>query len=155
MSADVRVETLTMYTLEVAAGIGRLMPDLDPNFSDAPTHHGLLREIIASIYHDQLVAFGDVEGVERVIGAASMSIEFGVGMGKQARLNDFVVDPSIQGRGVGSRMVEAMIEWCQRKRAHTLTFESEYHREAAHALYKKFGAEILKEDPHFKLVIPS
>ena len=77
-----------------------------------------------------LVAFaaGDVVGLLFVI---ESSFGFGeIGM---------MVAADRRGRGVGSALVAAAIEWAQARGLHKLTLSVFPHNEAAIALYRKFG----------------
>jgi len=138
MSIDnVAVEALTVYHDADAAGLGRLMPFLSERLSDAPVDEALLRAIIESPYHDQLVARLD----GRIVGAASLSLLMGPGVGRQGYLEDFVTDPSVRGQGVGDKIWQAMLGWC-REREVALEFTSHPSRVAAHRFYGRQGAAV-------------
>ncbi len=140
---NVTVERLQVYDPADAVGIGRLMPFLNPNFSDEPMAEDLLREIIASPHHDQLVA--RLEGI--IVGAATLSTIMGPGVGKEGYLSDFVADPSVRRARIGDRIWNEMIRWCKEQgyskiQGVDLAFTSHPAREAAHRFYEKHGAEI-------------
>lgn len=135
----ITVSIVTQYSLDDAAGIGRLMPSLDPGFSSEPISEDLLRSIVESPSHDQLVA-RNASGA--IVGVATLSITIGAGAGRKAYLEDFVVDPDIQSHGVGSRLWDAMLAWASAHQAASLHFTSGPTRTAAHAFYRKHGAEI-------------
>jgi len=143
------IETLKEYTEEDAAQIGHLMPHLSSSFAGDPIPEELLKEIIASPYHDQLVARNESGDI---IGAATLSIIYGAGAGRNAWLDDFVVDPNIQGAGIGSKLWDAMIEWCKVHHAGKLGFTSNPTRTAAHTFYLKRGA-IIRDTSYFKKTI--
>jgi RimJ/RimL family protein N-acetyltransferase len=48
---------------------------------------------------------------------------------------------SHRGRGIGSALLEASIEWARQAGAHKVALEVWPHNEAAIALYEKFGFE--------------
>jgi len=133
----VTVERLQEYSDADAAGIGRLMPYLSERLSDEPMAEDLLRAIIDSPHHDQLVA--RLNGT--IVGAATMNLLLGPGVSKQGYLEDFVTDPEVRGMGIGDKIWQAMITWCQ-EQAIDFTFTSHPSREAAHRFYVNHGAEI-------------
>lgn len=146
---QLKIETLQTYTEKDAGEIGRLMPYLSSSFTSDPIPEELLCRIIASPLHDQLVA-RDENG--RIIGTATLSVIYGAGAGMNAWLEDFVVDPDIQGAGIGSKLWDAMIEWCKAQHVGKLGFTSRPSRTAAHAFYVKRGAEI-RDTSYFKKAI--
>ena len=136
MSGEVHVERLQAYTPEDAAGIGRLMPFLTKRLSDEPVSEDLLRTIIESPLHEQLVARIDA----RIVGAATMNIIMGPAAGKQAWLNDFVTDP--ETKGVGSLIWDEMAHWCHDNGINLLNFTSKKDRLTAHLFYEYRGADV-------------
>ena len=137
MSDLVVVERITEYTPEVAAGLGRLMPFLSDRLSGDPMDEQLLRAIIDSPHHEQLVARLD----QTIVGAATMNILMGPGAGRQGYLEDLVTDPEVRGQGIGDKVWRGMIDWCT-EQGIDLTFTSHPSREAAHRFYLNHGAEI-------------
>lgn len=144
-----KIEILQEFSEKDAAEIGRLLPYLSTSFSSDPVSEELLRSIIESPYHDQLVARNESGDI---IGAATLSVIYGAGAGRNAWLDDFVVDPNIQGAGIGSQLWDAMIEWCKTHHAGKLGFTSNPSRAAAHAFYLKRGA-IIRDTNYFKKTI--
>lgn len=146
---SVAIEVLTDYSSQDAIDIGQLLPHLSDIFDGSPVSEHVLRDIIASPYHDQLVARND-QG--RIVGTATITITMGAAVGRNAWLEDFVVDPTVQGAGIGSRLWDAMIDWCRKRSVHKLGFTSNPTRTAAHAFYLKRGAEI-RDTSYFKKTI--
>lgn len=140
------IEILTEYSPADAVALGRLMPHLSDTFDGSPVPEALLRDIIASPYHDQLVA-RDKQGA--IIGTATLTVTMGAAVGRNGWLEDFVVDPTVQGGGIGSQLWDAMIDWCRTHGVHKLGFTSNPTRTAAHAFYLKRGAEI-RDTSYFK-----
>lgn len=143
------VEALTRYDEEDATRIGKLLPFLSDKFDGQPVSKESLTEIIESPHHVQLVARDETE---RIVGIATLSITLGFTSGRNAYLNDFVVDPSIQGAGIGSKVWEAMIDWCKNNKLTALEFTSRPSRESAQQFYLKRGA-IIRETNFFKKTI--
>lgn len=129
-NTEVQIERLSTYTPEDAVGIGRLMPFLSERLGGEPIPEELLREIITSPHHEQLVARLD----SIIVGTATLSILMGVGMHKQGYLEDFVTDPTVRGKGIGARLWDEMMKWCGEHEI-DLAFTSRESRKAAHAFY--------------------
>ena len=136
-SSQLNVERLTEYTPKDAAGIGRLMPYLSQSFDGEPINEQLLRTIIESDSHEQLVARVDA----RIVGAATLSIIMGAGAGKKGWLEDFVTDPESGIKGTGQIIWDEMEKWCLEHDVN-LNFTSRPSREAAHNFYLKNGATV-------------
>lgn len=136
-NSEVYVERLTDYRTEDAAGIGRLMPFLSDRFSDEPMDEAILRAIIDSPHHEQLVA--RLDGM--IVGAATMNLLMGPGVGKQGYLEDFVTDEEVRGQGIGRRVWDGMLEWCHEQGV-DFRFTSNPGRSAAHEFYLRRGAVI-------------
>lgn len=134
---EVSVERLTEYSFEDAAGIGRLMPFLSERLSSDPIPEDLLREIIDSPHHEQLVARLD----SRIVGAATLSLLMGPAAGRAGYLEDFVTDPELRGRGIGDTLWTEMMQWCD-EHGIGLEFTSKPSRQAAHRFYLSHGAVV-------------
>ncbi len=147
--SDITVNTLTAYSFEDAAAIGRLLPFLSDSFSGEPVDRQLLTDIIASPYHDQLVA-RSTDGT--IVGALTVSLTMGMGVVHKAWLEDFIVDPAIQGGGVGGKLWDAMIDWCRTRGVHKLDFTSHPTKEAAQRFYLKRGA-VVRDTNYFRKTI--
>jgi len=52
-----------------------------------------------------------------------------------------LVEASWRGRGVGSKLLQACIDWAREHGAHKVSLEVWPHNHAAIALYRKFGFE--------------
>ena len=146
---QITIEILRRYSPDDAVQIGALMPHLSSRLDDTPIDEELLKDIISSPYHDQLVA-RDANGT--IIGTATLSIVMAAGVGRGAYLEDFVVSPTAQGTGVGARLWDVMIAWCKEKGAHKLDFTSSASKEAAQRFYLKHGA-VVRDTNHFRKTI--
>lgn len=141
---EVVVERLAVYSEQDAIDMGKLMPVLSNKFSDGPIDKNLLREIIESPSHEQIVARLDA----RIVGCATLSITMGVGVGRKAYLEDFVVDPTIQGQGIGGKIWDEITKWCAEQDVN-LFFTSSAEKEDAHRFYLKKGA-VIRDTTVFK-----
>lgn len=133
----ITVERLTTYSAQDAIDIGKLLPALSTRFTDDPVDEQLLREIIDSPHHEQIVARED----GRIVGAATLTITIGTGAGHKAYLEDFVVDPNSQGKGIGGVIWDEIITWCNERNL-SLFFTSNAKKQAAHKFYLSHGATI-------------
>ena len=134
---EVIVERLTSYSSQDAAGIGRLMPFLSASKSGDPIPKELLSEIIHSPYHEQLIARLGT----KIVGTATLNMLMGPAVHKAGYLEDFVTDPGVREKGVGSKIWDEMLVWCKDNGV-GLEFTSRSSREAAHRFYLAKGAEI-------------
>lgn len=134
-----KITTLQNYTLESASRIRELMTQLSRSGKDrGEITKEWLEEIIASPYHDILIATNDGG---TIIGMASLSIIINL-RDKKAYLEDFVTDTTLRGQGIGSALWDAMLDWSRRKGCTELDFTSGYDREAAHRFYLSHDAKI-------------
>lgn len=133
------IETIATYNEQDSIEIGKLMPHLSESFSDDPIPESRLKAIISSPNHAQLVA-RNKSG--HIVGTATLSIIFGAGAGTKVYLEDFVVDPSAQGDGIGSKLWDAMVDWSRQHDAHKLVFTSSDKHTSAHRFYLNRGSEI-------------
>lgn len=131
------VSRLTVYSEVDARELGSLMTHLSEKFVDEPIQETLLKEIIDSPHHEQLVA--RFKG--RIVGAATLSIVMGAGAGRSGYLMDFVTDPEVRGQGLGQRLWGEMMTWCH-ENGIKLSFTSKSDRVAAHEFYLRNGAEV-------------
>lgn len=143
------IEVLTAYSLDDATTIGRLLSILSESFSGQPVDEQVLTDIITSPHHDQLVV-RDATG--KIVGTLTVSLTMGAGVTRKAWLEDFIVDPTTQGMGVGSKLWDAVIVWCQDHRVKQLCFTSRPSRTSAHDFYTKRGA-ITYDTTFFKKAI--
>lgn len=136
---DVTIYHLAAYAEDTAVQLGNLAPQLSQHFNDSPLDKKLLEEMITSPLHTLIVAQTN-EG--KIVGTASVSIVLAGISGRTATLQDFVVDANARGMGVAGKLWQAVTKWCVEQKAQKLEFTSKPTREAAHAFYKKHGAEI-------------
>lgn len=133
------VKKLDHYTPEIANRIRELLIELSRSGKDkGEIEKAWFNDIITSPWHDLLIAEDD----GKIIGFACLSVTMGPGIRKNAYLEDFVVDSTIRGKGIGSALWDAMQDWAAEKGCKKLEFTCGNGREAAQAFYKNHGAEI-------------
>ena len=135
-----KVTTLTEYTPEMAARVRELLIQLSRSGRDrGEIPREWFEEIIASPFHDMLMA---VDESGKIVGIATLSVIMGPIVRKNAYLEDFVTDAEYRGRGVGSMLWQAMLEWALAHGCTELNFTSGKGREEAWKFYEARGAEI-------------
>lgn len=147
--SDVLVDRLTAYTTKDAIEIGLLHRYLSSSFIGEPAVRGTLETIISSPFHDQLVARTS-DG--KIVGVATLTTTIGSAVGKNAWLEDFVVDPNYQGMGIGSKLWDSLIAWCTEQKIHSLKFTSNSTRKEAHHFYVSRGAQIRDTNCFVKII---
>ena len=135
-----KITRLTTYTEETANRIRELLVQLSRSGKDrGEIPREWFDELISSPYHDMLLALDDND---KIIGIATLSIIMGPIVRKNAYLEDFVTDESVRGRGIGSKLWDAMLDWAKEKGCAELNFTSGQGREADWRFYQGKGAEI-------------
>lgn len=135
-----KITKLDKYTPEIAARIRELLIQLSRSGKDrGEISKEWFEELIASPYHDMLVAIDDSN---QIIGIATLSIHMGPIIRKNAYLEDFVTDQTVRGKGIGSALWDAMLDWAKEKGCNNLEFTCGNGREASQQFYKNHGATI-------------
>ncbi len=101
---------------------------------ELPVDRDSLRPTWAESIGDQDGAWFIAEVDGETVGSASIQGRGVAHLGMQ-------VARSHRGRGIGSSLLEASIEWARQAGAHKIALEVWPHNEAAIALYEKFGFE--------------
>ncbi len=133
------IKKLETYTPEIATRVRELLIELSRSKKDkGEIPRAWFEDVINSPYHDLLIAEED----GKILGIATLSIIMGPGIRKNAYLEDFVTDSTVRGKGVGSTLWHAMLEWAAEKGCKDLEFTCGHGRESAQEFYKHHGAEI-------------
>ena len=133
------IKLLTNYTKETANQIRQLLIQLSRSGKDkGEIPESWFNDIIASPWHDLLIAEED----GKILGIASLSVIMGPGIKKNAYLEDFVTDSEARGKGIGTALWNAMLDWAKEKGCARLEFTCGNGREVAQHFYKSHGAEI-------------
>ena len=133
------ITTLQKYTPETAARIRELLIQLSRSGKDkGEIPEEWFRDLITSPWHDMHIA----EENGKILGIATLSVIMGPGIKKNAYLEDFVTDATARGKGIGSQLWNAMLDWAAKKGCKNLEFTCGNGREASQEFYKHKGAEI-------------
>ncbi len=139
---DVRVFKLDRYTPEMAAGIGLLMHELDPNFSPEPTPRSQLERIIESPDRAQIVA---VRNHIEVVGALTLNTFLEPAV-TEAYMGAVVTRSDSYGMGIGKRLVHKAFSWSRAQGIDKILLMTERSKPTQPlAFYLHLGAE-LQED---------
>ena len=149
----IKIITVTEYNKTVADRIRQLLTQLSRSGKDkGEIPQEWFEQLISSPWHDCLLAVDLAEDSntkqdllilpEQILGMASVSVIFGAGIGKNAYLEDFVVDQSARGKGVGHLLFDAYEKWAREKGCKNLEFTCGQGREAAQKFYNDHGATI-------------
>ena len=147
----IKIIAVTEYNKTVADRIRQLLIQLSRSGKDkGEIPQEWFEQLISSPWHDLLLAVESVEDgnveqdlpalPEQILGMASVSVIFGAGIGKNAYLEDFVVDQSARGKGIGNLLFNAYEDWAREKGCKNLEFTCGQGREAAQQFYRDHGA---------------
>ena len=133
------ITTLKEYTPETAERVRELLIQLSRSGKDrGEIPKEWFDELINSPFHDMLIAEEDGQ----ILGIATVSVKMGPITRKNSYLEDFVTDSEIRGKGVGSALWQAILDWSKEKGCRCLEFTCGNGREASQEFYKHKGAEI-------------
>ena len=92
-------------------------------------------------YPDYKIYVAEVEG--RVVGSFALLVMLNLGHrgAPSAIIEDVVVDPQWQGRGLGAKMMKAAMALAREKGCYKLVLSSNAKRVRAHAFYERLGFE--------------
>jgi GNAT superfamily N-acetyltransferase len=133
------IKRLDTYSPETADRVRELLIQLSRSGKDkGEIPREWFEDIINSPWHVLLIAEED----GKIIGFACLSVTMGPGIRKNAYLEDFVVDSTIRGKGIGSALWQEMLNWAAEKGCKKLEFTCGNGRESAQEFYKNHGATI-------------
>lgn len=149
----IKIIAVTEYNKTVADRIRQLLIQLSRSGKDkGEIPQEWFEQLISSPWHDLFLAVESAEDSnvkqdllalpEQILGMASVSVIFGAGIGKNAYLEDFVVDQSARGKGIGNLLFNAYEDWAREKGCKNLEFTCGQGREAAQQFYRGHGAAI-------------
>lgn len=99
----------------------------------------------------QILLVAEVDG--KVLGYNSVSANYELLSGVQARINGLVVDESTRGLGLGRKLMEKAEEWAEEKGSKSMKLASNMKRVEAHKFYEKIGYIKAKEQAAFKKIL--
>lgn len=138
MKNQVVIEKLKECSQTDLEDLGRLLSQLSSKYQGAVVSKDQLQAILDS--PSAVIIIARLDG--RIVGMATVSVIYGVASGPKAELEDFVTDAAMRGQGLGSKIWDEVIAWCQKEQLKSLNFTSNSSRQAAHEFYLKRGAKI-------------
>jgi ribosomal protein S18 acetylase RimI-like enzyme len=128
---------------QAVADIGLLLQQLREN----PEEHHTSLEELRTIVEDNNIALLVVKDGERIVGMASlyMMTKFSK---RTAEVEDVVVDSGYRGKGLGEKLMQAVIDTARAEHIKTLHLTSRPERVAGNKLYQKLGFELKKTNPY-------
>ncbi len=91
-------------------------------------------DIVDSPHADVILATKDGAGVGMAVLNSALKLNR-----IECRLDDVIVDPSVRGGGVGTRLLEACDQWAWNKGCYKIEFTSRAERQDALRFYEKLG----------------
>jgi GNAT superfamily N-acetyltransferase len=122
------------YSVELAEAMGRLRGQLSSRHDGSALDREQIEEIIESPWHAIMLAADD----DKIVGMAILTIVF-ASIDKNVYLEDFVVDETMRGQGIGTQMWQKMFEWGRAKGCRRMEFTSS--KPGMEEYYGKLGAE--------------
>ena len=137
----IKIIKMERYSEDLACEMGKLLLQLSTKWDGLPVGQEWIEQVVRSSWHDELLAF-DESG--KLVGMATMTVVLGAKIGRNAYLEDFVVDSECRGQGIGTKMWEAIVAWGREKECKRLEFSASGNDKKAGAVqfYLKMGAEI-------------
>ena len=129
----VKVEIATTLTPAIVDAVQRLVPQVSSSAPPPTTVE--LGEIVGSPATDLFIALDDGG---TIIGMATLAT-FRIPTAMRAWIEDVTVDEAGRGQGVGTALIQAMVERARELRCKTIELTSRPAREDANRLYRRLG----------------
>ena len=141
MQQAVTTRRATMADLPIA------LPLLERFFAEEgfQTPPGQIGEQLAVLLDDDESAVFLAWLGDRAVGVATVTTSSGIEFGLSAELEDLYVVPEARGRGVGGKLIDAVINWCRSKRCTILAAMVTPDGQAAHDLIGYYAAHGFRE----------
>jgi ribosomal protein S18 acetylase RimI-like enzyme len=132
------VSEATETTPELVEAFERLVPHLSK--SNPPPTAEEVAAMVASDASIVLIA-RDPERDDEIVGTLTLAI-FRIPTGLRAWIEDVIVDPRVERRGIGAALTNAAVDRARAEGAKTVDLTSRPSREAANRLYRRVGFEV-------------
>jgi ribosomal protein S18 acetylase RimI-like enzyme len=132
--------TISTAAMTDAKALADALVDLVPQLSSSnppPT----LEQVEAMLAHEAITQFLAREDDGTIVGVATLAI-FPIPTGRRAWIEDVIVEETLNGRGVGRRLTEAMLAHAKAQGCVSVDLTSRPSREAANHLYQRVGFEL-------------
>jgi len=128
-----RISIVTHITDEILKELHQLLLQLDP-LSQELQNKEYFEQMIKS--NSTILFIAENDGV--IVGTLSLII-YRTPLGQKAWIEDVVTDKNVRGKGIGSELVSAALEYAKDKGLKKVDLTSGNDRVVAHQLYKKIG----------------
>lgn len=126
------------YTSQHFLGaINRLLKQLSSGVR--PLHMGELVNVLKQSQILVLYRQGKMKGDPCLIIGMGCLVEINTPSGRSGRIEDIVIDEQYRGRGLGERLVKALIRRAKNRGCRYVELTSRPQRKAANLLYQKLG----------------
>lgn len=139
------VEEVTELTPGLTERMSDLQRALQPGTVEESNEVMLLEEIIGQPSSAVLV----IRDSDEVVGMLVVNFNYKLHY-IEARIDDVVIDPNVQGQGLGTKLMQGALNWCKDHGAESVELTSRPSRVAANKLYLKLGFR-LRETNVYKL----
>ncbi len=136
LSSDITIEQLTAFSTEDAEAIRQLVAQLGSTFHPL-TDTDLKGMLSSPTLH--LFTARDSK-TNQIIGMGTLAI-YRIPYLKKAYLDDFIISDEYQGQGIGSMLMESVIEKAKIEGVAYMEFTSNPTRVGANNFYQKMGFE--------------
>lgn len=133
-SPDVIIERLTQFSLKDTESIRRLAAQIGPHFK--PLTNKDFKDMLFSPSTFLFVARTSTD--QNIVGMITL-IVYRIPYLKKSLLEDFVVDETYRGQGIGSRLLEKALSFAKKQGATHVDFTSRPGRVKSNKLYEKLG----------------
>lgn len=133
---EIIIEIAKEYSDDIFMAVAKLVRQLGENFIPVTEDH--VREILAA--EDTTLLLARTADTHEIVGMVTL-IVYRIPYYKKGWIEDFVVDSSQRGLGIGEKLLTQAIDIAQSKHVRSLNLTSNPKREGPNALYRKFGFE--------------
>ena len=141
-----RVEVFDGPPTELADALVALVPQLSKS-NPAPS----IADVATMLASDSITQFVARDESGTIVGVSTLVV-FPIPTGRRAWIEDVIVDQSVNGRGIGTALTEAMIDRARELGCTTVDLTSRPSRAAANHLYQKIGF-VVRETNVYRMAI--
>jgi ribosomal protein S18 acetylase RimI-like enzyme len=132
----VKTEIFEGPASELADALVRLVPQLST--SNPPPS---VDEVAAMLDSDAITQFVARDDDGTIVGVSTLAV-FPIPTARRAWIEDVIVDSSVNGKGIGTALTQAMLDRARELGCKTVDLTSRPSRAAANHLYQKVGFEL-------------
>ena len=134
---NITLRTLTTSSQSELEQIAHLLSIL----RDKPVTINEISADIEQIIREDDRAIIVAENEDTIVGMIVLNVIVKINR-REVKLDEFVVDPNARGEGVGSKLINASIEWTWEQNCELIELTSRPSREASNHLFQKAGFKL-------------